>query len=68
MQETLDTIIGKHMSEAIKNRIILHTLSTIFDVIDVSNKLDKNLFVISLGMNLTFLVRISSDMERNYFT
>ena len=25
MQETLDTIIGEHQSEAIKNRIILHS-------------------------------------------
>ena len=39
MQETLDTIIGEHQSEAIKNRIILQTLSTICDITDVSNKL-----------------------------
>ena len=32
MQETLDTVIGKHLSEVITNKIILHTLSTICDI------------------------------------
>ena len=70
MQETLDTIIGEHQSEAIKNRIILHSVSTICDITDVSNKLNKNLSVISLELIgiLTFLLCISSDMETNSFT
>ena len=48
MQKTLDKIIGKNQTAAIKNRTILHTLSTIQDIVDVSNKLNKNLSVISL--------------------
>ena len=43
MQETLDTIIGEHQSEAIKNRKILHSF-TICDIIDVSHTLNKNNF------------------------
>ena len=56
-------------TEAIKNRILLH-LSTICYIIDVSNKLNKNLSVISLELIgiLTFLLCISSDMETNSFT
>ena len=42
-QKTLDTIIGKDHSEAIKNRILLHTLSIIFYTEDVSNEINKNL-------------------------
>ena len=41
-------IIGENQTAAIKNRTILLTLSTIRDIIDVSNKLNKNLSVISL--------------------
>ena len=41
MQKTLDTIIGKNQSAAVKNRNIFRTLSTIRDTIDVSNKLNK---------------------------
>ena len=37
---TLDTIIGEHQSEAIKNKIILHSFY-FFDIIDMSNKLEK---------------------------
>ena len=52
LQKTLDTIIGKNQSASIKkNRTILHTLiilltilfSTVHDIIDVLNKLNKNL-------------------------
>ena len=68
MQETLDTIIGEHQSEAIKNRIILHSVSTICDITDVSNKLNKNLSVISLELILSFLLCTRSDMETNSFT
>ena len=43
MQKALDTIIPENRSAAIKNRTILHSLSTICDIIDVSNKLNDNL-------------------------
>ena len=42
MQKTLDTIIGENQSTAIKNRTILHTISAIYDIIYVSNELNKN--------------------------
>ena len=54
MQQTLDNIIGEIQIAAIKNRAILHTLSTIRDIIDVSNKLSKNLSVISLDFLKAF--------------
>ena len=50
----LDTIIGENQSAAIKYRTILQTLSTIRDIIDVSNKLNKNLPVISLDFLKAF--------------
>ena len=43
MQTTSRAIIGENQSAAIKNRTILHTFSTIRDVIDVSHKLNSNL-------------------------
>ena len=43
----LVTIIGEQQSEAIKNTTLLYTLSTICVIIDESNKLNKNLSVIS---------------------
>ena len=54
MQKTLVTIIGEHQSEAIKNITLLYTLSTICVIIDESNKLNKNLSVISLELILSF--------------
>ena len=42
MQKTLNNIIGENQTAAIKNRTILHTVSTIQDITDVSNKLNKN--------------------------
>ena len=54
MQQTVDNIIGENQTAAIKNRTILHTLSTIRDIIDVSNKLNKNLSVISLDFVKAF--------------
>ena len=54
MQATLDDIIGSNQTAAIKNRTILHTLSTIRDTIDISNKLNKNLSVISLDFLKAF--------------
>ena len=46
----------------------VHTLSTIYDIIDESNKLNKNLSVKSLELILSFLLSISSNMETNSFT
>ena len=43
MQTTLDAIIGEDESAAIKSRTILHTFSTIQDVIDVSHNLNSSL-------------------------
>ena len=54
MQKTLDNMIGQNQTAAIKNRTILHTLSTIRDIIDVSNKLNKNLSVISFDFLKAF--------------
>ena len=54
MQQTLDSIIGENQTAAIKNKTILHTLATIRDIIDVSNKLNKNLSVISLDFLKAF--------------
>ena len=69
MQKTLVTIIGEHQSEAIKNIItLLYTLSTICVIIDESNKMNKNLSVISLELILSFLLCISWDIETNSFT
>ena len=69
MQKTLGlvTIIGKRQSEAIKN-FTVHILSTIYVIIDESNKLNKNLSVISLELILSFLLYIGSDIETNSFT
>ena len=69
MQKTLGlvTIIGKRQSEAIKN-FTVHILSTICVIIDESNKLNKNLSVISLELILSFLLYIGSDIETNSFT
>ena len=47
MQETSVTIITEKKSASIKNKTILHTLSIICNVVDVSNKLNNNLSVIS---------------------
>ena len=46
MQKTSVTIITEKQSAAIKNKTILHTLSIICGVVDVSNKLNKSLSVI----------------------
>ena len=55
MQKTLDAIIVEHQSVAIKNRTILHIFSTIRNIIDVSNKLNSNLAVISLNFHEPFI-------------
>ena len=54
MPQILNNIIGENQTAAIKNRTILHTLSTVRDIIDVSNKLNKNLSVISLDFFKAF--------------
>ena len=73
MQKTSVTIITEKQLAAIKNKTILHTISIICDVVDVSNKLNKNLSVISsksllewVGI-LSFLSCKSLDMEKNLF-
>ena len=66
MQKTLGllTIIGERQSEAIES-FTVHILSTICVITDESNKLNKNLSVISLELILPFLLCISFDMETN---
>ena len=54
MQETLDKIIGKNQTAAIKNRTILYTLFTFRDIVDLSNKLNEKLSVISLDFLKVF--------------
>ena len=69
MRKTLGlvTITGERQSEAIKN-FTVHILSTICVVTDESNKLNKNLSVISLELILSFLLCKSLDIETNSFT
>ena len=69
MQKTLGlvTIIGEHQSEDIK-KFTVHIISTICVIIDESNKVNKNLSVISLELILSFLLCISSDIETKSFT
>ena len=43
MKATLDAIIGENQSAAIESRMILHTFSTIREVIDVSHNLNSSL-------------------------
>ena len=68
MQKTLDTIIGEHQPQAIKNYF---THSFYYwhncDITDDSNKLNKNISVISLEFIVSFLLRISLHMETNLF-
>ena len=73
MKKTSVTIITEKQSPAIKNKNILHTLPIICDALDVSNKLNKNLSVISseslvewIGI-LSFLSCKSLDTEKNSF-
>ena len=44
MQKTSVTIITEKNSAAVKNKTILHTLSVICDVVDVSDKLNTSDF------------------------
>ena len=62
--------MSENQSESIKSRVLLDTPSIICYIKDESNKLNKNLSVISLASIgiLTFLLSISSDMETNSFT
>ena len=54
IRKTLDAIIIEDESAAIKERTILHTLSTVYDIIDMSNTLNKKLSVISLNFLKAF--------------
>ena len=47
MKKISVTIITEKQSAAFKNKTTLHTHSIICDLVDVSNKLNKKLFVIS---------------------
>ena len=69
MQKTLGlvTTIGERQLEAIKN-FTVNILSSICVITDESNKLNKNISVISLELILSFLLCISSDIETNSFT
>ena len=69
MRKTLDTIIGEKQ-KLLKRDYFYTLLLFVVYIIDVSNKLNKNLSVISLELIgiLTFLLCISSDMETNSFT
>ena len=49
VQKTLNAIIDENQSAAIKNRTILHTFSSIWDVTDVTYKLKSNLALISFN-------------------
>ena len=49
IQKTADAAIGENQSAAIKNRTKLHTFCTIWDAIDVPNKLNTNLSLIPLN-------------------
>ena len=74
MQYTSVTISNEKQSAAIKNKTILHALSIICDVVNMSNKLNKSLFVISSKSLvewieiLSLLICKSLDMELNSFT
>ena len=62
----LVTIRNIRQSEAIK-KFTVHILSTICAIIHESNKLNKNISVISLELILSFLLCTSSDIETNSF-
>ena len=69
MQKTLVglvTIIGEGQSEPIKNFTVY--ILSVCVIIDESNKLNKNLSVISFELILSFLLCISSDIKTNSFT
>ena len=64
----LDSITDEHQSEVFKDRTtLLYTLFLLFcicDITDESNKLNKNLSVISLELILSVLLCISLDMHK----
>ena len=69
MQKALDTIIGEKQ-KLLKIDYFYTLLLFVVYIIDVSNKLNKNLSVISLELIgiLTFLLCISLDMETSSIT
>ena len=68
MQKTLDTIIGEKQ-KLLKIDYFYTLLLFVVYIIDVSNKLNKNLYVISLELIgiLTFLLCVGLDIEANPF-
>ena len=68
MKKTLDTIIGEKQKLLKKDYIYTLLLFVVY-IIDVSNKLNKNLSVISLELIgiLTCLLCVGSDMETDPF-
>ena len=68
MKKTLDAIIGEKQKLLKKDYIYTLLLFVVY-IIDVSNKLNRNLSVISLELTeiLTFLLCVSSNMETNSF-
>ena len=69
MQKSLGlvTILDESHLEAIK-KFAVHILSAICVITDESNKLNKNLSLISLELILSFLICIGSTIETNSFT
>ena len=59
MKTTLDAIIGKNQSAAIKSRTILHTFASIRDVIYVSHNLNSSLAWTSFNFREPFTGYIS---------
>ena len=57
-QNTLDVITDENSSGGIKIRTILHTFSTIREVIGISYKLNSNLAVINLKFRQPFTEKI----------
>ena len=73
MQWTSVTITNEKQSAAIKNKTILHALSIICDVVDMSNKLNKSLSAIFSKSLVEWIAILSLlickclDMELNSF-
>ena len=66
MQKTLDAIIGENQSAVIKNRTMLHTFSTIRDIIDVSYKLKSNLALIYFNFVNLLQIRLGFHTFRTF--
>ena len=51
-----------------QNNFTVYTLSAIFDITDKSNKLNKNISVISIELIPSFLLGVNSNTETSSFT